>query len=144
MMSSFAIWMQLEEIVSVFFPERTYAFPRLVETEPIGFGPFFVRFENLVMFIVAALLTVILHAVLYHSRFGLSVRAVSENPKAAQLIGLNIGSVMFWAFALASAIGGVAAYLIAGILVVTAILVTFVDFCIPSVIYNYIFSSKNK
>ena len=28
MVSTFAIWMQLEEIVTVFFPERTYPFPR--------------------------------------------------------------------------------------------------------------------
>jgi hypothetical protein len=37
-----------------------------------------------------------------------------------------------------------AAYIIGGILVGTAMLVTFLDFCIPSLIYNFIFSSKNK
>jgi hypothetical protein len=36
------------------------------------------------------------------------------------------------------------AYIIGGILVGTAILVTVFDFCIPSLIYNFIFASKNK
>ncbi len=36
------------------------------------------------------------------------------------------------------------AYIIGGILNVTAILVTVFDFCIPSLIYNFISVSKNK
>ena len=114
MVSSFVIWMQLEEIVTIFFPERTYAFPPLTTSDPLLFGPFFLKVENLIMFAAAAVMTVALHVVLYRTSFGLKVRAVSENPLAARFMGINIGSVMFWAFALASGIGGVAAYLIAG------------------------------
>ena len=36
----------------------------------------------------------------------------------------------------------VAAYIVGGVLVGTAVLVTFIDFCIPSVIYNYVFTKK--
>jgi len=114
MVSSFAIWMQLEELVTVFFPERTYPFPPLTEAEPFSFGPFFIKVENLAMFLCALVLMALLHVVLYRTRFGLAVRAVSENPLAARFMGINIGAVMFWAFAAASALGGVAAFLIAG------------------------------
>ena len=112
MVSSFAIWMQLEEIVTVIFPERTYPFPPLTEAAPVRLGPFFFKVENLIMFASAVALTVALHYLLYRTRFGLAVRAVSENPRAAQVMGINIGAAMFWAFAVASAIGGVGAYLI--------------------------------
>ena len=112
MVSSFAVWMQLEEIVTVFFPERTYAFPEMIEAELITFGPFFLAVENVIMFGSAVLLTVLLHICLYRTRFGLALRAVSENPRAAEFMGINIGTIMFGAFVAASAFGGVAAYLI--------------------------------
>ena len=49
MVSSFAIWMQLEELVTFFFPNRTYPYPPLGEFS-LEIGPFFVRGEYLVMF----------------------------------------------------------------------------------------------
>ena len=112
MVSSFAIWMQLEEIVTVVFPKRTYPFPPLADFS-LEFGELFVRGEHLIMFVCAAAITFALHLLLYRTRFGLALRAVSRNPAAAAFVGINTGLVLFSAFALASAIGGVAGYLIA-------------------------------
>jgi len=53
-----------------------------------------------------------LHQLLFRTRFGLAVRAVSEDPDAALFMGVNTGRVIFLAFILASAIGGVAGYFI--------------------------------
>lgn len=114
MVSSFAIWMQLEEIVTVVFPERTYPFPTPGDVAPIELGAFFLKVESLVMFLCAAGLTVLLHLILYRTRFGLALRAVSENPLAAKFMGIDTDMVIFGAFALASALGGIAAFLIVG------------------------------
>lgn len=113
MVSSFAIWMQLEEAVTVVFPDRTYPFPPLAPDFALVFGPFFVRGEQLIMFLSAAVLMVLLQILIYRSRFGLAMRAVSEAPIAARFMGINTGAVIFLSFALASAIGGVGGYLIA-------------------------------
>jgi branched-chain amino acid transport system permease protein len=51
--------------------------------------------------------------VLYRTRFGLAVRAVVSDPVAAQLSGIGVGRILILVFALASAIGGLAGYLIA-------------------------------
>ena len=112
MVSSFAIWMQLEEIVTVVFPERTYPFPPLADFA-LEYGDLFVRGDHLIMFGCAAAITVLLHLLLHRTRFGLALRAVSKNPAAAAFVGINTGLVLFAAFALASAIGGVAGWLIA-------------------------------
>ncbi|MGE0736537.1 MAG: branched-chain amino acid ABC transporter permease [Alphaproteobacteria bacterium] len=112
MISSYALWMQLQEIVTIFFPRRTYPFPSLVEPTQIALGPFTLRSEYLFMFGCAAALTLGVHAILYRTRFGLYLRAVSEDPAAARYMGINLGRVMFWGFALASAIGGAAGFLI--------------------------------
>ena len=112
MVSSFVIWMQLEESVTVVFPDRTYPFPPLVTAHPIELGPFFFKLENVVMFGCAAVMTVWLHWLLQHTRFGLALRAVSEDPRAARFMGIDVGAIMSLAFVIASAFGGVAAYLI--------------------------------
>lgn len=112
MVSSFVIWMQLEELATVILPDRTYPFPALTEIAPVEIGPFYLRSEHLTMSAVAVVLVAVVHAVLYRTHFGLSVRAVSENPSAARLMGINVDAVMFWAFALVSAIGGVTGFLI--------------------------------
>ena len=112
MVSSFAIWMQLEEIVTVLFPERTYAFPGLGEFT-LTVGPFFIRGEHAVMFCCAVAAVVAFQFVLYRTRIGLAMRAVAENPLAARFMGLNTGLIVLVAFALASVIGGIAGFLIA-------------------------------
>lgn len=112
MVSSFAIWMQLEELVTVLFPQRTYPFPPLV-AHTFEWGPFSIRGTHLAMFAVAAGLVLALHFILYRTKFGLAMRAVSENPLAAKFMGIHTAMVVFAGFAMASALGGMAGFLIA-------------------------------
>ncbi len=112
MVASFALWMQFEELVTLVLPQHLYAFPPLYDGPPLAFGPFTVRVEYLVMLVVAVLICVGLHALLYRTRFGLGVRAVIDSVDAARCVGINVGWVFVRVFALASAIGGIAGYLI--------------------------------
>ena len=50
---------------------------------------------------------------IYRTHFRACVRAVSENPEAARVAGVNTGLVTLLAFACASALGGLAGFLIA-------------------------------
>ncbi len=113
MVASFALWMQLEEAVTLALPKHLYAFPALYEGGPLALGPFTVRVESLVMLAAAAAIGALLHRVLYRSRFGLAVRALIEQPLAAQLAGINVPRVFVRVFALASAIGGLTGFLLA-------------------------------
>lgn len=114
MVSSFAVWMQIEEAVTLAFPRRTYAFPPLSDAPPIYVGELFFRIEYVVMAIVAALVMVVLYVILNRTRFGLKLRAVSQNPVAARFSGINIPAVTLQAFLLAAVIGAIAGFLIAG------------------------------
>lgn len=114
MVSSFAVWMQIEEAVTLVFPRRTYAFPALTDLAPIYVGELFFRIEYVVMGLVAGAVMVGLYGLLHYTRFGLQLRAVSENPVAARFSGVNIPSVTLRAFVVAAVIGGVAGFLIAG------------------------------
>ena len=113
MVASFALWMQLEEVAMLAMPRHVYAFPPLFAGGPLELGPFTLRLEALVMISVAAATSYFVWRILYRSRFGLAVRAVIDAPLAAELAGINLPRVLMQVFALASAIGGLAGFLIA-------------------------------
>lgn len=112
MVASFALWMQLEELATLVLPKHLYGFPALYEGGPLAFGPFFLRVEGLLMLVVAILVCLLLRRILYATRFGVAVRAVIDDPAAAELSGINIARVFVAVFALASAIGGLTGFLI--------------------------------
>ncbi|MDE0531106.1 MAG: branched-chain amino acid ABC transporter permease [Albidovulum sp.] len=112
MVSSFVIWMQLEEVATILLPGRTYPFPELFRTGGVEIGPYFFRMEYVTTLTVAILVLVMLRLLLFKTRFGLALRAVSENPAAAAYMGIRPGRVIFRAFVLASLIGGIAGYLL--------------------------------
>jgi branched-subunit amino acid ABC-type transport system permease component len=115
MVSSFAIWMQLDEIVtqSPWSQTYTYPFPPPFGMESFEVGPFLIRLDYVLMWGATLLLTALLAWLIYRTRFGRVMRAVAHDSSAARMLGINVHRVGFQAFLLASAIGGVAGYLIA-------------------------------
>jgi branched-subunit amino acid ABC-type transport system permease component len=112
MVSSFAIWMQLEQAAILLLPRHTYPFPSLTTGAPLMLGPFQFRADHLIMLACALGLSAGLQLLLYRSRFGLALRAIIGNPVAAHLVGINVGTAVLGAFAVASAMGGIAGYLV--------------------------------
>ena len=112
MVSSFAIWMQLEEIALHLLPERTYPFPALFISTILEVGPFYIRSEHLTMLIMMIVLVVLLHFFLYKTHPGLAIRAVSDNRLDSAYMGINGSKVFFLAFLIVSVIGGLAGFMI--------------------------------
>lgn len=112
MVSSFAIWMQLEQVATLLLPRHTYPFPPLTTGAPLALGPFLLRADHVIMLVCALGLSAGLQLLLYRSRYGLALRAIIGNPVAAHLVGINVKTSVLLAFAVASAIGGGAGYLV--------------------------------
>src|SRR4029453_895920 len=112
MVSSFAIWMQLEQAAILVLPPHPYPFPPPPNPPPLGFGPFLVRVDHLIMLVCALALAAAVHIALYRTRFGLALRAIIGNPVAAHLVGINVRTAVLLAFAGASAVGGAAGFLV--------------------------------
>jgi branched-subunit amino acid ABC-type transport system permease component len=112
MVSSFAIWMQLEQAAILVLPRHTYPFPPLTIGAPLEWGPFLLRPDHLIMLASALGLTAGVQIAIYRTRFGLALRAIIGNPIAAHLVGINVKTAVMLAFAIASAIGGVAGFLV--------------------------------
>jgi branched-chain amino acid transport system permease protein len=111
MVSSFAIWMQLEQAAILLLPRHSYPFPPLTTGAPLALGPFLLRADHLIMLACALGLSAGVQLLLYRSRYGLALRAIIGNPVAAHLVGINVKTAVRLAFAVASAIGGIAGYL---------------------------------
>jgi len=74
--------------------------------------PFLGGFADLTIFVWFSLILVItLHFVLYHTVIGLRIRAVGENPRAAETLGVNVFKIKWFSVILGSifaAFGGMA------------------------------------
>ncbi len=112
MVASFALWMQFEEAATLLLPQHLYAFAPLWDGPPLALGPVTLRVEALITLAAALAACAALWLLLYRTRFGLGVRAMIDSPLAAGLAGIDAGRVFAGVFAVASAIGGLAGFLI--------------------------------
>lgn len=112
MVSSFAVWMQLEALASLLLPLHTNPYPAPLDLAPINVAGLAVRPEHVLTFIVAAVVALLLHRMLGRSRFGLALRTLSDSEPAAQAVGIDARRITLLAFLLASALGGVGAWLV--------------------------------
>jgi branched-chain amino acid transport system permease protein len=112
LVSSFAVWMQLEELATLLLPQHTNAFPGLADGDPLFLGPFHLRPDQIVMLVIAVALMILLWLGLRRTRFGLALRVLADEPGAAVAVGVDVRTVALVTFAIASALGGLAAFLI--------------------------------
>lgn len=68
--------------------------------------------HNILVYIIFFVLPLILHWIMFRTRHGLNMRAVGENPAAADAAGINVMAYRFWYTALGAAMAaGAGAYL---------------------------------
>ncbi len=90
-----------------FFPEL---FTR-VGWEP---GGVYISNYDVVSFVVAVALMLMLQYIVYRTKFGTAMRAVSFDASIAGLMGINVNWVIAWTFVLGSSLAAAAALLVAG------------------------------
>jgi len=86
-------------------------FPALVSGPPLRLGPAVITREQLFNLAVGLLLALALYAFLRFTRTGLALRAVTQNPEVARLMGIPVDRILILAWR-----GGVGLGAIAGIL----------------------------
>jgi len=114
LISSIAVGMIYVGAANGIFGPDVRHFPfDVVRTPAITIGPATFTLMQLAIFVGSLALMVALQALLRYTRFGAAVRAVAENPRAAQLAGINLEAVYAQTFFIASALGAVAGILFA-------------------------------
>ncbi|MSQ71106.1 MAG: branched-chain amino acid ABC transporter permease [Betaproteobacteria bacterium] len=112
MVSTIGVALILQEIATKIFGAEPTGFPHAEAPAVWQLGP--VQVSSIQIFILAVSLVCMygLHILVTHTRFGMAMRAVSENPVTAATLGINPDNVILFTFAVASALGGVAGVLL--------------------------------
>ncbi len=105
LITAIGVSLLLENAGQFFFGANPKPFPSLFPSTLIQLGGGLVLSSNqLVVFIVALVLLVVLQYIVLKTRVGTAMRAVSFNPTAASLVGINNDHIISFTFALGSAL----------------------------------------
>lgn len=103
----------LLNLALVIFGANVYRAHVQVGAGAIQVGPITLVTGNLIMFVVAIVLTILLQLFMHHTYLGRALRAVAQHRYAAMLMGINVKVVYVIAFGLGTALVGIAAGLLA-------------------------------
>ena len=104
LITAIGVSLLLEYSGQVFFGATPRTFPAVFPSVNFNFGDLVISSNQVVVIVVTALLMVGLQFIVHRTKIGTAMRAVSLNPKAAQLVGINNDVVISFTFGLGSAL----------------------------------------
>lgn len=112
MIASFALGSAIQNLLLMMYGSRPIALSLWPElTQPVDIGGLTVPLLQLVILGVTALALVSLTLFLKHTRFGMAMRASSENFVMARMLGIAADKVILAAFAMSGALAAIASLL---------------------------------
>jgi branched-chain amino acid transport system permease protein len=108
LLSSLAISIITRELMQLYVGADMQSIPQayLLMT-PIQLGPLSIASGQVLIFVTALLMFVLLQWLLFRTRLGLSIRAVSNNRLGALHVGINVNHIIIATFAIGSLMGAV-------------------------------------
>ncbi|MFW5731380.1 MAG: branched-chain amino acid ABC transporter permease [Desulfonatronovibrionaceae bacterium] len=94
-------------------PFAQEALPDFLKTRALEIGQAGVSWMQVIIFITASTLMIILFLIINKTRVGTAMRALSQNRTSAALMGINVNRVISFTFALGSSMGAVAGVMVA-------------------------------
>lgn len=115
LISSLAVSIFLQNLLTMIFSPQRQAFhlPDFL-TELHAVGSVKLSTMNVITFAAVFLILIILSYVVKNTRLGMAMRACSDNPDAARLMGINLNTVIVAAFAVGSALAALSGLMLAG------------------------------
>lgn len=104
LITAIGVSLLLEYSGQVFFGAAPRTFPAVFPVRTFHLGPVVVSTNQVIVIVVTVLLMLALEFVVYRTKLGTAMRAVSLNPRAAQLVGINNDIVISFTFGLGSAL----------------------------------------
>ena len=102
----------LENGMSYFVGSNARSFPQVIEQVNYVFGGVQISNIQILILVTALILMVSLQLIIKKTKMGRAMRAVSVDPAAAELVGVNVNHTISFTFALGSALAGAAGVLI--------------------------------
>ncbi len=106
LITAIGVSLLLEYSGQLFFGAAPRTFPAVFPVLNFQIGSLVISTNQLIVIAVAVLLMIGLQFIVYRTKIGTAMRAVSLNPRAAQLVGVNNDVVISFTFGLGSALAG--------------------------------------
>jgi branched-chain amino acid transport system permease protein len=116
MLITLAVAMAFQQIMIIIFSGQYRSAPAFVTGywEILGVK---VSFQNMLVFVGAAVVLLIIWAILSKTRLGIAIRATAQDTEIANLMGINVSTILFTVMGLAAGLAAVAGVLVAPTLV---------------------------
>ncbi|SKA73593.1 amino acid/amide ABC transporter membrane protein 1, HAAT family [Clostridium sp. USBA 49] len=114
LITAISVSLFLEYIMVYFVKPDTRTFPNVLPEKSVTFfnGKVVMDSKNIYIIIITIVLMILLQYVVSKTKIGKSMRAVSIDKEAAQLMGINVNKTISYTFAIGSALAGAAGVLV--------------------------------
>ncbi len=106
LITAIGVSLLLEYSGQVFFGAAPRTFPEVFPVKNFQVGTLTLSSNQIAVILVATALMFVLQFIVHRTKIGTAMRAVSLNPRAAQLVGVNNDVVISFTFGLGSALAG--------------------------------------
>lgn len=106
------LFLAINSIAAWIWTSLVKDFPPLFGGEPLRFGGVSISRQSVAILAVALVTFVVVWAIFKHTRLGLSMRAVADNPESSKLVGISVGTTTMVSWGLASVLGSLAGILV--------------------------------
>ena len=113
LLATLSLGLVIREAVLIFYPRGAdpKPFPQLLPAGGFEAGGVAIRYENLAILAVAVLAMVSVDLLINHTRTGAAIRAVAQDPEAAQMMGVNLDATVDLTFFIGSGLAAIAGIL---------------------------------
>lgn len=113
LLSSLALSIIIKEVIHHLYGSEMQTIPQAyLLQDPIPIGPLSFASGQFVILVVSLIMILVLQFMLYRTRIGLSIRAISNNPLGAKHVGLNTDLSILATFGIGSMLGAVGGILV--------------------------------
>ncbi|HEX2483239.1 MAG TPA: branched-chain amino acid ABC transporter permease [Methylomirabilota bacterium] len=113
LLATLSLGLVIREAVLIFYPRGAdpKPFPQLLPAGGFEAGGVTIRYENLAILAIAVLAMVSVDLLINRTRTGAAIRAVAQDPEAAQMMGVNLDATVDLTFFIGSGLAAIAGIL---------------------------------
>lgn len=98
--------------ILIFFSTETLSFPDVLKLGKFHWGNAIVSWLQVGIFAMAVILMIAMSVIVYKTKVGAAMRAISQNPDAAYLMGINVNRVIMITFFLGTFVAAIAGIMV--------------------------------
>lgn len=102
----------IQNTLMLTFGSEKLPFPKVFDFENIAVGNIIATSTQLMIIVVTIVLMVVLSIITQRTKIGLAMRCIAQNPKAANLVGIDVKKVINVTFLLSGMCAAIAGYMI--------------------------------